>query len=360
MANIPRKEQETKNWNEKETAGTFDPWAVLKSVEVDPLAVIAQPPTAIEVHSNGKVSPSFTLGNFSMVIGKAKSKKTFLLTGLAAAAVGNSWALDCIKGVLPSDKRGVLYFDTEQSEYHLNRTIRRVLNQTGDLSNFRAFGLRKFKPFERLKMIEFAIYSSNNIGLVFIDGLRDLLTSINDEEQATNITSDLLRWTAELNIHIIVVLHQNKGDLNARGHVGSEALNKAETTLSVTIGTDPDTSLVECEFCRDIPFDSFAFRISEEGLPEGCDLPEKATSQARHANPQSIANEKHSSVLANIYNTNPTPDHVELRDAIIYGFGGQFGESKCREFITHYLTMGWVEKCRDKKRVIYKYKRALF
>ena len=259
----------------------FDPAEILRSVEVDPYKEIDKPPTAIEIHTGGKVAPSFTLGNFSMIIGKAKSKKTFLLTGLAAAVVSNGWALECIKGTLPAESRGVLYFDTEQSEYHLNRTIKRVLSQTSTLENFKAFGLRKFKPAERVKLIEFALYHTQNIGLVFIDGLRDLLSSINDEEQATAITSDLLRWTAELNIHIVVVLHQNKGDQNARGHVGSEALNKGETTLSVTIDDfDKDVSIVSCEFCRDLPFDDFAFRITEQGLPEPCDLPENQIGRA--------------------------------------------------------------------------------
>lgn len=339
-----------------------DPWALLQSVEVDPNANIEKPPTAIEIHTGGSVAPSFTLGNCSMIIGKAKSKKTFLLTGLAAAAASNGWALECINGVLPADKRGILYFDTEQSEYHLNRTIKRVLRQASDLTNFKAFGLRRFKPAERLELIEFALYNSPDIGLVFIDGIRDLLTKgINDEENATELTSLFLKWTAELNIHIVTVLHQNKGDQNARGHIGTEMLNKAETTLSVTVDSiDKDVSVVTCEMSRDLGFDDFAFRINEEGLPEPCEMPVNEASQSKQTNPQHIPDDKHFEVLTSIYKKNSEPNHVELRDAIIYGFGGTFGQSKCREFISHYIQSEWVEKIRDKKRVIYKYNRAIF
>jgi len=348
--------------NGMETEGTYDPWALLQSVEVDPNAHIEKPPTAIEIHTGGNVAPSFTLGEFSMVIGKAKSKKTFLLTGLAAAATSNNWALACIKGVLPADKRAVLFFDTEQGEYHLNRTVRRVLRQASDLSNFKAFGLRKFKPAERLQLIEFALYNSPNVGLVFIDGIRDLLTKgINDEENATELTSLFLKWTAELNIHIVTVLHQNKGDQNARGHIGTEMLNKAETTISVAVDSiDKDTSIVTCERSRDLGFEDFAFRINEEGLPEPCEMPINEASQSRQTNPQNIADEKHFEVLSAIYKANSEPNYSELRDAIIYGFSGTFGQSKCREFISHYLQNGWVEKIKDGKKVLYKYTRAIF
>jgi hypothetical protein len=351
-----------KELNNMKTEGTkleFDPAEILRSVEVDPYAEIDKPPTGIEIHTGGKIAPSFTLGNFSMVIGKAKSKKTFLLTGLAAAVVSNSWALDRIKGTLPDNKRGVLYFDTEQSEYHLNRTIKRVLSQSVTLENFKAFGLRKFKPAERVKLIEFALYNTDNIGLVFIDGLRDLLSSINDEEQSTAITSDLLRWTAELNIHIVVVLHQNKGDMNARGHVGSEALNKGETTLSVTIDDfDKDISIVSCEFCRDLPFDNFAFRINEQGLPEGCELPEKAGAKPT-THPDLTPNDKHFLILNTVFKNNPNPKYRELWQAVKLAFAEQglrFGENKAKDFVTYQINKGWISK----NGLGYKYERAIF
>ena len=348
-----------------ETEGTeqpFDPEEILKSVEVDPYADIAKPETAIEVHTGEKISPSFTLGNFSTVIGKAKSRKTFLLTVFLAVIIIGGWIWDFIKCVLPTGKNFALYFDSEQSSYHLNRAIKRAIKLSGkDAINFKAYGLRKFKPSERLALIEYAIYHTPNLGIVFIDGIRDLVTSINDEEQATELTSKLLKWTAELNIHIVTVLHQNKGDANARGHLGSEAINKGETTLSVTVDNfDKDVSIVSCEMSRDLPFADFAFRINEEGLPEVCDLPEKSITQQRQTNPQKIDNEKHWSVLNEIYKANPQPNHAELRDAIIYGFGDIFGQSKCRSFIAHYIQNEWIEKDRDKQKVIYKYKRAIF
>lgn len=337
------------------------PAEILKSVEVNPYTDIEKPPTAIEIHTGGNVAPSFTLGNFSMVIGKAKSKKTFLLTGLAAAVTSNAWALDMIKGVLPPDKRAVLYFDTEQSEYHLNKTIKRVLRQARDLTNFRAYGLRKFKPAERLKLIEFALYHNQNIGIVFIDGIRDLLTKgINDEEEATELTSKFLKWTAELNIHIVTVLHQNKTDVNARGVIGTECLNKAETTISVAVDSiDKNVSTVSCEFSRELGFNDFAFRINEEGLPEPCDMPENPNAKPKAANPDQLTDEQHFKVLGEVFKSNPSPKYRELWQAVKVTYGSQqvrIGDNRAKDFLAYYQQMEWISK----DGMQYKYNRAIF
>ena len=58
-----------------------------------------------------------TFGNFSASTGKAKSKKTFNITAMVAAAVNNSTVLK-YRASLPDGKRKILYFDTEQSRFH--------------------------------------------------------------------------------------------------------------------------------------------------------------------------------------------------------------------------------------------------
>ncbi len=78
-----------------------------------------------------------------------------------------------------------------------------------------------------------------------------------------------MQWTDELQIHIHTVLHQNKGDENTRGHLGTELNNKAETILQVKRGElDKEISIVSAMCIREIDFEPFAFRINEHGLPE--------------------------------------------------------------------------------------------
>ena len=57
-----------------------------------------------------------TLGNFSASIGKAKSKKTFNVSAIVAAALTNGIVLQ-YAAALPEDKRKILYVDMERLQY---------------------------------------------------------------------------------------------------------------------------------------------------------------------------------------------------------------------------------------------------
>ena len=194
-----------------------------------------------------------TLGNFSLIIDKAKSRKSFYVNIAISAALQKDLILGRIKSNLPVDKCEVLYFDTEQSKYHVQLAVRRICAQiaVSQPSNLHTYFLRSLTPAERLKFIEDEIYSNDNVGFVVIDGIKDLVTSINDEDQATMVASKLLKWTEERNIHIVTVLHQNKGDANARGHIGTELINKAETVLEVAKAeAESNISIVTPLQCR--------------------------------------------------------------------------------------------------------------
>lgn len=93
--------------------------------------------------------------------------------------------------------------------------------------------LRKHTPEERLAIVECAIYHTDRLGLVIIDGIRDLVYDINSPVEATTVISKLMQWTDERQLHLHTVLHQNKSDDNARGHIGTELNNKAETVIQI-------------------------------------------------------------------------------------------------------------------------------
>ena len=211
-----------------------------------------------------------TLGNFSLIIGKAKSRKSFYVNIAISAALQKDVILGRIKSNLPIDKSEVVYFDTEQSKHHVQLAVKRICTQINvpHPTNLHTYYLRSLTPSQRLQFIENEIYSNDNIGFVVIDGIKDLVTSINDEDQATMVASKLLKWTEERNIHIVTVLHQNKGDANARGHIGTELINKAETVLEVAKAEgDSNISIVTPLQCRNIEPEVFAFEINEDGIP---------------------------------------------------------------------------------------------
>jgi len=211
-----------------------------------------------------------TLGNILSVIGKAKSRKSFFIAMAIAVSISKDTIFNLFKNELPKNNCNVLYFDTEQGKYHVQLALKRICKLVGvpEPKNLRVYGLRALNPLERAELIEYAIYNTDNLGIVFIDGIKDLVTSINDEEQATMIVSKLMKWSEEKNILITTVLHQNKGDNNARGHIGTELNNKAETVLSVSKSTDNEmVSIVSAEMCRNINPETFAFEIDDNGIP---------------------------------------------------------------------------------------------
>ena len=214
-----------------------------------------------------------TLGNFSASIGKAKSKKTFNVSAIVASALSGSTVLH-YRSMFPENKRKILYIDTEQGRYHCQQVLKRIL-RLADLPEYKnpdnliMLALRKFSPKLRLAIVEQAIGTIPDLGLVIIDGIRDFLYDINSSSESTDIISKFMQWTDDRQIHIHTVLHQNKNDEHARGHIGTELNNKAETIMQVEVDKDDKTiSCVEAIHIRDREFEPFAFRINECALPE--------------------------------------------------------------------------------------------
>lgn len=214
-----------------------------------------------------------TLGNFSASIGKAKSKKTFNVSAIVASALRNSTVLH-YRSTFPENKRNILYIDTEQGRYHCQQILKRILRlaelpEDKKPDNLLMLALRKFSPKIRLLIVEQAIGSIPDLGLVVIDGIRDFLYDINSPGESTDIISKFMQWTDDRQIHIHTVLHQNKNDEHARGHIGTELNNKAETIMQIEVDKENKTiSVVEAVHIRDREFEPFAFRINEEVLPE--------------------------------------------------------------------------------------------
>ena len=243
--------------------------AYIEESVVDLTETYEQSPVVLKVDD----SVIGTLGNFSASIGKAKSKKTFNVSAIVAAALRGGTVLH-YSATLPDDKRKILYIDTEQGRHHCQMVLRRILRlaelpEEAPPDNLVMIALRKYAPSVRLAIIEQAIESMPDLGLVVIDGIRDLLYDINSPVEATAIISRFMQWTDDRQIHIHTVLHQNKNDENARGHIGTELNNKAETVIQIEVDREERSiSVVEAIHIRDRDFEPFAFRINEDVLPE--------------------------------------------------------------------------------------------
>ena len=309
---------------------------LLIEAEIDPFSTIEKPPTVLSIDG---ISYG-TLGNFSCLTGKSKSKKTFFLSILIAAALDENGTFQRIKTEIPNTT--VLHFDTEQSVYHTQKVSRRIIslvdNQEISEKHYRCFCLRPFSPDERTELIKEAIYNTKNVKLVVIDGIADLIVGYNNEESAVKIVNQIMKWTAELNIHLITIVHQNKGDNNAKGHLGSIILQKAETVLSIE--KDGDISHVTPSYSRDIDIQPMSFSVDENGLPYFVDFNQNRNNDSKKIrHPRDINEDVHKTILNEVFKEEKELLSKRFQDYlkdVLAKHDINIGETAIREWKTFY------------------------
>ena len=292
----------------------------LEKHRIKPTDILPPPEIAIKIY-NDESPDNYgilgTLGNFSTFIGKAKAKKTFFLGIAIASAITDKAIFKTFAGCLKPDHNNVLYFDTEQSKYHVHLALKRICKMSGikDPENIFVYGLRPEDTKTRLAFIEKKIYETENLGYVVIDGIRDLVYDINDPKEASGIAGKLLKWSEEKNIHIVTVLHQNKGDGNARGHLGTELVNKSETVLAVEKKDNSNISVVSPVQCRNREPEPFAFEIDEDGIPFKVAVPRSGDKRKVKFSVEDIELSKIWELIQKIFSESEAT--VRFRDSII-------------------------------------------
>ena len=285
-----------------------------------------------------------TLGNFSASTGKAKSKKTFNISAIVAAALANGSVLN-YRAQLPEGKRRVLYVDTEQSRFHCHNVLERILKLAGlptgiDSENLDFIGLREYSPKVRLQVVDYALRTNSGYGLVIIDGIRDMMLDINNATESVSLINTLMKWSSVYDIHIHCVLHLNKGDDNVRGHIGTELNNKAETVLVITKDSkDSNISEVKALQIRDKEFKPFAFRIDRSGLPEVVEdyRSEKSVRSVSSMGAEELSMEQHKEALENAFQGRSIKGYENVINALIKGYAG-IGFIRKRSVVARMLT----------------------
>jgi predicted ATP-dependent serine protease len=329
-----------------------------KKYKIDVNEIIPKPQIAWSLTNAKREGEAIlgTLGDFGLVIGKAKSRKSFFIGIAVSTALGKDYILGRFKSYLPHNKNEVIYFDTEQSKYYVQKAVKRICTQIDqpEPKNLHAFHLRSLNPAERLQFIETEIYSNDKIGFVVIDGIKDLVTSINDEAEATMIASKLLKWTEERNIYLVTVLHQNKSDNNARGHIGTELINKAQTVLSVTKAEkDDNISIVEPLQCRDIEPEIFAFEINEFGIPVIAEDFEIRTETSKNKyDVTDLEDFKKFQLLTEVFSNGKSFSYGKLVEQIRIAYKNQYknsiGVNKTKLLITYCSNNNWLLQEKEK------------
>ncbi|NCA74866.1 MAG: mobilization protein [Alphaproteobacteria bacterium] len=307
---------------------------------------IEKPQTVLSINESDFQSVLCTLGNISLIQGQAKSRKSFLMSFVVTALITGKYLK--FTGSMPEEKRKILFFDTEQGLFHSKKVQERIYRLSGlsvdaEFQFLEFYNLRPYNYKERIEIINHLILSKNDVGFVIIDGIRDLVKDINDAGEATNITGLLMKWSDQKEIHIMNVLHENKGDRNSRGHVGSELQNKSESVIRVSREPDrKDFSRVEPVFLRDRDFEEFLFSISNEGDPE---LVEKF-SKRTYCKPAEMDTELHQAWVREVFTRDPGPlsqnQYITLLKAISSEYEIKLGDNALRDWVTYHFDNGLI------------------
>lgn len=290
-----------------------------------------------------------SLGNISTIVGKAKAGKTFLISAIASALLTNSTCLN-FSGKLPEGKTKVLIIDTEQSKLDCKKVCNRISLLTGCNENEHSENLifsrlRGIEPKTIVRVVDYIVNQNSEIGAVIIDGIKDLIYSINDEREATETAVNLMGWSEKNGIHIFTVLHENKIDNNVRGHIGTELQNKSETVISVKKHEQQKgLFIVEAKFQRDKEFSPFAFQINSQGLPELSDYEFKHESK-KSKNPNDYTEDFHLKILKEIFPENNNCSgydfNVILRE-VLKKHDIEISDKPARDFADHYIIKGLI------------------
>jgi hypothetical protein len=292
-----------------------------------------------------------TLGNFSASVGKPKSKKTFNVSAIVASALSGKEVLRYMV-MLPPNRNKVLYVDTEQSKCHCHKVMNRILklaNLPTDQEQDRLIFLmlREYTPKQRRQIINITLAENKDIGLVVIDGLRDLMYDLNSPGESVDLINDLMRWSSMHDLHIHTILHLNKTDEQIRGHVGTELANKAETILQVTKSAyDPDVSEVKAIHVRDKDFPPFAFRINNESLPELIGH-YSFSAKEQKSDKAMLTDETHAHVLEKVFAKGPIASFKVLIETLQIAYtevGFKRGRNSCIELNKYLMGRGIIEK----------------
>ena len=220
--------------------------------------------------------PCFPRREIVAVTGRAKSGKTFIMSMLMTCCV--------VRQVLSFQRESpkplrVLWYDTEQSDNSTqdilkNRIIPLYQQLAGDGSEFPEhlfdiFNVRNIDRSERGPLFHTAL-KHYHPDLVILDGLRDLVSDINDVVAAQDIMEEMMKAAQNNKCCIVCVLHQNKGgdSRDPRGHLGTELLNKAYDVFATEKIMPQKVFKLEQLYTRKYDIEqSLYFSVDDNGLP---------------------------------------------------------------------------------------------
>lgn len=159
----------------------------------------------------------------------------------------------------------VLWIDTEQDKNTLRKKAKAVLSMAGldtppdrlKIVTLRGYGGPADALAATLQAIE-----ENAADFVFLDGVVDLCQAFNDEEKSRDVVRQLEAYAEKYGAAILGLIHTNKKDNEARGHLGAIMVQKSAEIYQVD--KEGDTAKVTQPFSRFAPVPPFAFSFADD------------------------------------------------------------------------------------------------
>lgn len=187
--------------------------------------------------------PAIIKGTINTIMGKQGSHKSRLAGGFASLICSDK---SSIEGGMGFEKTNgspahIVYIDTERnSRLEFPPAISAIQSQSGNKKveqYFHPVSVKEFPRERRLEMtqkyINYLRRETTDHIVVLIDVITDCVSSFNDEKETLNTFDYLGKLAEEEDITIIAVIHQNPGSDKARGHVGTELVNKSSTAMTI-------------------------------------------------------------------------------------------------------------------------------
>lgn len=203
--------------------------------------------------------PVFFPNTINIIQGKAGMHKSRLAEIIAAAILK---ALNCkneLLGFVANEKYNynVCYVDTERNiRDQLPFSMRRLMQQAGhdpaiELDNFEAISLLEFDREDRFTALEDYIREMKRFNsghtVIILDVITDCLNNFNDAKDSLHLIDLMNRCINSQDVTFICLIHENPGigSDKARGHLGTEILNKATTAIQVGFEKDKSGNLMD-------------------------------------------------------------------------------------------------------------------
>lgn len=193
-----------------------------------------------------------SMGNFDLITGRPKSGKSKYISGMIASALTRK-EIFSMSLRLPEGKNRVAHWDTEQNRYDYHAMIKLIF-KLGEIDglppHFNSFHCRRDNAATIIAMVEYFLSIYKDTGIVFLDGLLDMIDRFNDEGQSKMLVNFLKRITDEHNILVIGVLHRGVTHDKSLGHIGSIADRAAQSVLIVEKNKEARQYVLKSEYLR--------------------------------------------------------------------------------------------------------------